>query len=105
MYNTGVGHTGESLVIHNISRMCADDYECVASNGVDPAISQSFKVTVLCEYVIKRGNLHLITLNTVIVKCSSCLQTKLDSVMCLSFDRYSQNPDRFLAVPTDTPIQ
>ncbi|CAG5122880.1 unnamed protein product, partial [Candidula unifasciata] len=41
-----VGQTGESLVIHNISRMCGDTYECVASNGVEPAASQTFKVTV-----------------------------------------------------------
>lgn len=41
-----VGRGGEVLVIHNVTKECADTYECVADNKVGPAISHSFKITI-----------------------------------------------------------
>ncbi|GFO37963.1 opioid-binding protein/cell adhesion molecule [Plakobranchus ocellatus] len=41
-----VGQAGEVLMIRNISRICADTYECVADNKVPPAISHHFKITI-----------------------------------------------------------
>ncbi|ESO92560.1 hypothetical protein LOTGIDRAFT_120413 [Lottia gigantea] len=37
---------GEVLIIHNVSRYCGDTYECVAFNGVPPAVSKKIKVGV-----------------------------------------------------------
>ncbi|XP_005091632.1 lachesin [Aplysia californica] len=54
-----VGLIGDSLVIHNISRVCADDYECVADNGVQPAMSQVFKVTVHYPPEVRLPNTRL----------------------------------------------
>lgn len=47
--NTGVGMTGEMIIIQNVSRYCDDIYECVASNGVPPSVSRQMRVTVECE--------------------------------------------------------
>lgn len=44
-----VGVSGEVLIIHNISRYCGDLYECVAFNGVPPAINRMIQVDVQCE--------------------------------------------------------
>lgn len=41
---------GEVLIIHNISRSCGGIYECMAFNGVLPAISKKIEVEVQCEY-------------------------------------------------------
>ncbi|GFR58095.1 opioid-binding protein/cell adhesion molecule [Elysia marginata] len=41
-----VGQGGEVLVIHNVTKDCADTYECVADNKVGSAISHSFKITI-----------------------------------------------------------
>ncbi|KAL8578025.1 hypothetical protein ACOMHN_048801 [Nucella lapillus] len=41
-----VGVSGEVLIIHNISRFCGDLYECVAFNGVPPAINRMIQVDV-----------------------------------------------------------
>ncbi|XP_070206712.1 opioid-binding protein/cell adhesion molecule homolog [Littorina saxatilis] len=43
---TSVGISGEVLIIHNISRYCGDIYECVAFNGVPPAINRMIQVDV-----------------------------------------------------------
>ncbi|KAK3764271.1 hypothetical protein RRG08_033353 [Elysia crispata] len=43
-----VGQGGEVLMIHNVTKECADTYECVADNKVPPAISHSFKITIQC---------------------------------------------------------
>ena len=45
----GIGTEGEVLVIHNVSRMCDDVYECFVDNGVAPAVSKAIRVTVDCE--------------------------------------------------------
>lgn len=44
-----VGVNGEVLVIHNVTRYCGDIYECVAFNGVPPAVSHLIRVGVKCE--------------------------------------------------------
>ncbi|XP_070204446.1 opioid-binding protein/cell adhesion molecule homolog isoform X2 [Littorina saxatilis] len=41
-----VGVNGEVLVIHNVTRYCGDIYECVAFNGVPPAVNHLIKVEV-----------------------------------------------------------
>ncbi|KAK7503588.1 hypothetical protein BaRGS_00005127, partial [Batillaria attramentaria] len=41
-----VGQQGERLVIHNVTRMCADAYICIADNDVQPATKQEFVVEV-----------------------------------------------------------
>ncbi|XP_041376178.1 limbic system-associated membrane protein-like [Gigantopelta aegis] len=41
-----IGFEGEVLRIRNISRVCADSYECVANNSVPPSKSRQIKVTV-----------------------------------------------------------
>lgn len=41
-----VGLLGEHLVIHNVTRMCADVYICIADNEVPPATKQEFTVDV-----------------------------------------------------------
>ncbi|XP_076465999.1 lachesin-like [Babylonia areolata] len=41
-----VGAKGEQLIIYNVSRMCADVYQCIADNGVPPATKQEFIVDV-----------------------------------------------------------
>lgn len=46
-----IGTIGEVLVIHNISRHCGGVYECMAFNGVEPAISKTVKVDVQCKYM------------------------------------------------------
>lgn len=47
-----VGHEGQVLLIRNISRVCADTYECVANNTVPPARTRQIKVTVQCKSVV-----------------------------------------------------
>lgn len=44
----GVGEQGEHLVIHNVTRMCADYYMCIADNKVPPATKMEFSVDVNC---------------------------------------------------------
>ncbi|WAR00119.1 LACH-like protein, partial [Mya arenaria] len=41
-----IGAAGDGLKIHNISRYCEDDYECVADNGIEPIATQMMTVTV-----------------------------------------------------------
>ncbi|XP_064608403.1 limbic system-associated membrane protein-like isoform X2 [Liolophura sinensis] len=41
-----IGVSGEILIIHNVSRFCDDVYECVAYNGVPPAVNRQIRVTV-----------------------------------------------------------
>nr|KAG5694113.1 hypothetical protein BaRGS_005868 [Batillaria attramentaria] len=41
-----IGTEGEVLVIHNVSRMCDDIYECYVDNKVPPAVSKAIRVTV-----------------------------------------------------------
>ena len=40
---------GEMIIIANVSRYCDDIYECVADNGVPPAVSRQMRVTVECK--------------------------------------------------------
>ncbi len=47
---SGIGMKGEMIIIQNVSRYCDDIYECVADNGVPPAVSRQMRVTVECEY-------------------------------------------------------
>ncbi|XP_005092372.1 limbic system-associated membrane protein isoform X5 [Aplysia californica] len=44
--NDKVGVNGEVLIIHNVTRYCGGDYECVAFNGVPPAVSKIVEVFV-----------------------------------------------------------
>ncbi|XP_041374972.1 limbic system-associated membrane protein-like [Gigantopelta aegis] len=41
-----IGVSGEVLMIHNVSRYCGDVYECVAFNGVPPAVNRLMKIVV-----------------------------------------------------------
>ncbi|XP_076466029.1 uncharacterized protein LOC143297514 [Babylonia areolata] len=41
-----VGVSGEVLIIHNITRYCGGTYECVAFNGVPPAVTHLIQVSV-----------------------------------------------------------
>lgn len=41
--------TGEVLIIHNVTRFCGDKYECVAFNGVPPAVNKLIEVSVECK--------------------------------------------------------
>ena len=47
---SGIGMTGEMIIISNVTRHCDDTYECQASNGVLPDVARKIKVTVQCEY-------------------------------------------------------
>ena len=40
---------GEVLIIHNVTRYCDDEYECVAFNDVPPIASRKIRVHVQCE--------------------------------------------------------
>ncbi|KAK3764676.1 hypothetical protein RRG08_019878 [Elysia crispata] len=41
-----IGKDGEALIIHNVTRDCADTYECRVDNGVPPAVSKAIHVSV-----------------------------------------------------------
>ncbi|RUS90485.1 hypothetical protein EGW08_001753 [Elysia chlorotica] len=41
-----IGKDGEVLIIHNVTRDCADTYECRVDNGVPPAVSKAIHVSV-----------------------------------------------------------
>ncbi|XP_046350508.1 lachesin-like isoform X3 [Haliotis rufescens] len=41
-----IGVSGEVLIIHNVSRYCGGTYECVAFNGVPPAVNRHINVAV-----------------------------------------------------------
>jgi len=41
---------GERLDLVNVSRHCADIYECSASNNIPPAVKRHIKLTVECTY-------------------------------------------------------
>ena len=43
---------GERLDLVNVSRYCADIYECSASNNIPPAVKRHIKLTVECTYCI-----------------------------------------------------
>ncbi|CAG5115915.1 unnamed protein product, partial [Candidula unifasciata] len=43
---TRIGISGEVLLIHNVSRHCGGVYECVAFNGVPPAVNKLIRVSV-----------------------------------------------------------
>lgn len=47
--STEVGVNGEVLIIHNVTRHCGDRYECVAFNGVPPAVTRVIEVFVECK--------------------------------------------------------
>ncbi|ELT87911.1 hypothetical protein CAPTEDRAFT_150259 [Capitella teleta] len=42
----GLDMVGEMIIIQNVSRYCDDYYECVANNGVPPAVNREIRVTV-----------------------------------------------------------
>ena len=44
-----IGVNGEVLIIHNVTRYCGDTYECVAFNGVPPAVNPLIRVDVECK--------------------------------------------------------
>jgi len=46
----GLGSSGKTLLVINASRYLGELYECVADNGVPPAVSRQMKVTVQCMY-------------------------------------------------------
>ena len=48
---TGLGLFGEMMIIQNITRYCDDYYECVASNGVRPAVRRQMRVAVECKLI------------------------------------------------------
>ena len=53
-------HSGEELVLYNISRDCGDQYTCAAYNGVGTAAQRSTRVRVECKRSsILRFLLHL----------------------------------------------
>ncbi|XP_046547554.1 opioid-binding protein/cell adhesion molecule homolog isoform X1 [Haliotis rubra] len=41
-----IGFSGEVLMIHNVTRHCGGKYECVADNGVPPAVKRQINVGV-----------------------------------------------------------
>ncbi|XP_071115659.1 lachesin-like isoform X2 [Haliotis cracherodii] len=41
-----IGFSGEVLMIHNVTRYCGGKYECVADNGVPPAVKRQINVGV-----------------------------------------------------------
>ncbi|XP_012937137.1 lachesin [Aplysia californica] len=41
-----IGHTGEVLVIHNVTRYCGGKYECLAENGVPSSVGHTTDVRV-----------------------------------------------------------
>ncbi|XP_071078981.1 limbic system-associated membrane protein-like isoform X2 [Haliotis cracherodii] len=43
---TKIGISGEVLLIHNVSRYCGGTYECVAFNGVPPAVNRLIRISV-----------------------------------------------------------
>ena len=45
---SAIGAPGDVLFIYNISRYCDGIYECVASNGVQEAVSKEIQVEVQC---------------------------------------------------------
>jgi len=55
----GLEGTAETLLIVNVSRSVGDLYECVASNGVPPAVSRQIRVTVQCTCTELRTFVHL----------------------------------------------
>ena len=46
-----VGHTGEVLIIHNISRYCGGQYECQASNNIAQPVHRVMNVEVECKSI------------------------------------------------------
>ena len=51
MHFVAVG-TGNTLLMENISRHCADAYECVASNDIPPSINRRIHVAVECKNIV-----------------------------------------------------
>jgi len=49
---------GERLDLVNVSRYCADIYECSASNNIPPAVKRHIKLTVECTYCICSRPIH-----------------------------------------------
>ena len=43
---------GQRLDLVNVSRYCADVYECTASNNIPPAVKRHIKLTVECMYTL-----------------------------------------------------
>jgi len=54
--STGAGAVGERLDLMNVSRQCADVYECTANNNVPPAASHLVKLTVECTLILRLHN-------------------------------------------------
>ena len=38
-------------MFYNVTRECADLFECVATNGVPPAVSKQIKIDVECKFI------------------------------------------------------
>ncbi|CAG5130423.1 unnamed protein product, partial [Candidula unifasciata] len=51
-----IGINGEILLIHNVSRYCGGVYECVAYNGVPPAVNKLIRVSVEFPPEVKLPN-------------------------------------------------
>ncbi|KAK7505028.1 hypothetical protein BaRGS_00003598, partial [Batillaria attramentaria] len=52
----GIGEAGQVLVIHNVTRYCGGQYECVAENGVPPSVRREINVRVQFEPEIMLPN-------------------------------------------------
>ena len=62
------------MIIQNVSRYCDDIYECVASNGVPPAVSRKMRVTVECKSTFYIAHL---TIDAISIKVRSVTQIVL----------------------------
>ncbi|KAH9508623.1 Dynein assembly factor 4, axonemal [Bulinus truncatus] len=56
LHREHISNEGEFLYIKNLTKHCADYYECVAENDVNPSTSQTFKVTVLYPPIVTLYN-------------------------------------------------
>ena len=50
IWNSAIGEIGEILIIRNISRYSEGIFECVATNGVQEAITKEIEVEVQCMF-------------------------------------------------------
>jgi len=54
-----IGIQGEVIMFYNVTRECADLFECVATNGVPPAVSKQIKIDVEFAPTVKLRNKRL----------------------------------------------